>query len=178
MAIAIFPLHHIRVELIRDFEIPGAIINSFGRPYEQRIITSLPRGPRADGEGTLSTFVGESTFRLQFSDILYPSTPFGAGNTNLDNSIRALWSFFKDLFYDATANVVKWDPFYIYDPAENDDKTTWKGDTVANGTNSRSEAVTNQTGRYLVRTELAFLSISQVRSCFFNSSFVFVEVAA
>jgi len=175
MAIPIFPVAAAGLPLTSDLEIDG-IINSFGDGFEQRIVTGLPRGPRSDGEGGQSTYIGVNIFEVGLPQLLYPTQPV-SGNANLDNSVRALWEFYKDRFYDATNNVPQWEAFYWYNPDENDDLSTWFGDTTKAGTNSRGEAVTEATGRYLVRFDQRLSRIRFVQ-CVFRFNLTLREVAA
>lgn len=175
MAVSIFPISNMYFPLITDFEIDG-LINSFGDAYEQRIVTGLPRGPRADGEGAQSTYIGVNIFTIQLDNLQYVTQPV-TGNVNLDNSVRKLWEFYKDRFYDAANNVPQWEAFYVYNLDENDDLSTWFGDTTKAGTNSRGEAVTEATGRYLVRFEQR-LSRSRFVSCLFRGDLTLREVTA
>ena len=175
MAIPIFPVAAAGLPLTSDLEIDG-IINSFGSGYEQRIVTGLPRGPRADGEGNLTTYIGVNIFNVGLPQLLFQSQPV-VGNSNLDNSVRLLWDFYKARFYNAATNVPQWEAFYWYNPDENDDITTWFGDTTKAGTNSRGEAVSEATGRYLVRFELGLSRIRFVQ-CVFRFNLTLREVAA
>ena len=175
MAIPIFPISAAGLPLDSTLEIDG-IINSFGDAYEQRLVTGLPRGPRADGEGDQSTYIGVNIFSVGLPQLLFQSQPV-VGNANLDNSVRELWEFYKNRFYDAAANVPQWEAFYWYNPDENDDILTWFGDTVKAGTNSRGEAVTHETGRYLVRFDQG-LSRSRFVQCVFKFDLILREVAA
>ena len=175
MPIPIFPISNMFFPLITDLEIDG-IINSFGDAFEQRIITGLPRGPRADGEGDQSTFIGVNIFTININNLQYITQPV-TGNANLDNSVRELWKFYKDRFYDAANNVPQWEAFYVYNLDENDNLLIWTGDSSSSGNNSRGEAVTEKTGRYLVRFEQQ-LSRSRFVSCLFRTNLTLREVAA
>lgn len=175
MAVPIFPISNHYFPLRSDLTI-DALVNSFGDGYEQRIVTGLPRGPRADGEGGQSTYIGVNEFTIVLKNVQYVTQPH-ATNANIDDSVRKLWSFFKARFYDAANRKPQWEAFYVYNLDENDDLTTWKGDTPAAGTNSRGEAVSEKTGRYLVRFD-SKLSRSRFVRCLFNFSIVLKEVAA
>jgi len=175
MAIPIFPISDMFFPLITDLEIDG-LINSFGDAYEQRLTTGLPRGPRSDGEGAQSTYIGVNIFTITIDNLQYVTQPV-SGNANLDNSVRKIWEFYKDRFYDAANNVPQWEAFYVYNLDENDDLSTWFGDTSKSGTNSRGEAVTEATGRYLVRFEQQ-LSRSRFVACLFQVGITLREVAA
>ena len=175
MAVPIFPISDWYFPLQIDLEVDG-IINSFGDGYEQRIVTGLPRGPRSDGEGNQATFIGINIFSVVLDRLQYVTQPV-SGNANLDNSIRKLWKFYKDRFYDATNNVPQWEAFYVYSLDENDDLSTFTGDTTSSGTNSRGESVDEKTGRYLVRFEQQ-LSRTRFINCLFNANLVLREVAA
>ena len=85
MAVPIFPVSAAGLPLDSDLEIDG-LVNSFGDAFEQRIVTGLPRGPRADGEGNLSTYIGVNIFSVGIPHLLFQTQPVG-GNANLDNSI-------------------------------------------------------------------------------------------
>lgn len=128
-----------------------AFINNFGDGFEQRIVNALPRGPRADGEGILNTFVGRFSFSPKLSNLRFPLQGAEDGNTNLDSSVRKLWKFYRERFYDSVTDTIKWESFYFYNLDENDKLSTWTGDTASSGTNGRGEAVTEKTGRYLTR---------------------------
>lgn len=175
MAIAIFPISAAGLPLQSDLEIDG-IINSFGSGFEQRLVTGLPRGPRADGEGSLTTYIGVNIFAVGLPQLLFQTQPV-AGNANLDNSVRKLWDFYKARFYDATLNIPQWEAFYWYNPDENDDLTTWTGDSSSSGTNSRGEAVSEAIGRYLVRFEQGLSRVRFVQ-CVFRFDLILKEVAA
>lgn len=176
MAIPIFPVEAIRRPLESQFEIQ-TVINSFGYPYEQRIVTSLPYGPRESGWGTQRTYIGRSRFAVGIQHMRMRSQ-LVPGNANLNNGFEKLWEFYQDRFYNQTTRQIKYEAFYWYDPLVNDQKTTWTGDTSSNGFNSRMEAVTNVTGRYLVRFAESNLSRSCFRSCLVDMRLEFVEVAA
>lgn len=175
MAVTVFPISNQYFPLRSDLEIDG-IINSFGDAYEQRINTGVPRGPRADGEGALTTYIGVNTFVIVMRNTRYITQPH-ATNANIDNSVRKLWDFYKARFYNATTDVPQWESFYVYNLDENDDLTTWTGDTSASGTNSRSEVVTHETGRYLVRFENKLSRERFVRSLY-NFQITLREVAS
>ena len=175
MAIPIWPIEFMIFPLDSTLEIDG-LINEFGDAYEQRFVTGLPRGPRSDGEGAQSTYISVNIFSVGINKIQYASQPV-SGNANLDNSIRKLWEFYKDRFYNASTNVPQWEAFYWYNPDENDNTDTWFGDTSKSGINSRGEAVTEATGRYLVRFEQV-LTRSRFIRCLFKSNLVLREVAA
>ncbi len=175
MAIPIFPVAAAGLPLDSALEVDG-VINNFGDGFEQRIVTGLPRGPRSDGEGGQTTYIGVNVFSVGLPQLLFPTQPV-VGNANLDNSVRALWGFYKDRFYDAVNNVPQWEAFYWYNPDENDDLLTWFGDVTKAGTNSRGEAVTEATGRYLVRFDQG-LSRQRFVQCVFKFNLVLREVAA
>jgi hypothetical protein len=174
MSVAIFPVSAIRRPLDTTFGFEG-VVHSYGKPYEQRIITSLPYGPREDGTGSQGTYPGGHTFRIGHPHLHFRTQPV-AGNANLDNSVDALWDFYLARIYDSTNQKLQWEAFYWYDPAINDDTDTWFGDTVKAGTNSRGEAVTNETGRYLVRFGQE-ISKSDVMYLMWAFSLELIEVA-
>ncbi len=175
MAIPIFPVAAAGLPLTSELEVDG-LINSFGDGFEQRLVTGLPRGPRADGEGSLTTYIGVNIFTVGLPQLQFQSQPV-SGNANLDNSVRLLWDFYKARFYNAATNVPQWEAFYWYNPDENDDLSTWFGDTTKAGTNSRGEAVSEKTGRYLVRFEQG-LSRERFVQCVFRFNLSLREVAA
>ena len=162
-----FPMDHV-------LEVDG-IINNFGDGYEQRLNTGLPRS-RADGEGGVTSYIGVNVFTVNVPRLQWLTNPV-SGNANLDNSTKVLWKFFKDRFYDVTNNVPQWESFYWYNPIENDDTDTWTGDTTSSGTNSRGEAVTEKTGRYLVRFTQR-MSRTQFVYCLFRFGLELREVPA
>lgn len=174
MAIPIFPVSALSLPLTSDIEI-DAIVKSFGSGFEQRLVLGLPRGPRADGEGSLTTYIGVNVFEIGLPQLLFQTQPV-AGNANLDNSVRAIWDFYKARFYDAVLNVPQWEAFYWYNPDENDDITTWTGDTPSTGNNSRGEAVTQAIGRYLVVFEQGLSRVRFVQ-CVFRFRLTLREVA-
>ena len=176
----IWPVSDLYYPLNHSLQVDG-VVNSFGSGYEQRILTDIPRGPRADGEGGFSTYVGRNSFQLtlnnmRLSDMAVPS------NIHINNSVRALWKFYKSTFYDPVTERIFWQPFFFYNPIENDAHITWTGSVGSAGLNSRNEPVTNVTGRYLVRFFDITLSYSQFRSCLFNigggGALTLIEVAA
>ncbi len=175
MAIPIWPIEFLVFPFTSDLEVDG-LINSFGDGYEQRLVTGLPRGPRADGEGDQSTYIGVNIFNVGYNKLQFATQPV-TGNANLDNSMRKLWEFYKDRFYNTSTGVPQWEAFYFYNADENDDVTTWFGDTSKAGTNSRGEAVSEATGRYLVRFEKR-LSRTRFIWCLFRGELLLREVAA
>ena len=176
MALKVWPISDMYYPLVHNLQI-NSVINSFGSGYEQRIVTDFARGPRADGEGGQSKYVGQSMFTISLERLLYPFQPF-SGNPNIDNSIRQLWKFYKECFYNPITGQVKWDAFYFYNLNENDNLDTWTGDVVSNGINFLGNPVTNETGRYIVRFAESNLSITRFKTCLFNTGLSFVEVAA
>lgn len=162
-----FPMDH---QLLVD-----GVINSFGDGFEQRIVTGLPR-LRADGEGGVSTYIGRNVFTVGVPRLQWLTNPI-PGNANLDNSTKVLWNFYKDRFYNPSTNVPQWEAFYWYNPVENDDFSTWTGDTPNTGTNGRGEAVSEATGRYLVRFQTG-LTRTQFIYCLFRFEIELEEVAA
>lgn len=176
----IWPISDLYYPFDHSLHVDG-IVNSFGSGFEQRIITDIPRGPRADGEGGFSTYVGRNTFQLTIKnmrlvDMSHPT------NAHINNSVRALWKFYKSTFYDKTTGQVFWQSFFFYNPVENNDISTWTGSVGSAGMNSRNEPVTNVTGRYLVRFAEITLNFSQFKSCLFNvgggGALILIEVAA
>lgn len=176
MPTLIFPISAIAVPLNQDWTVE-AHIHGFGSGQEQRIVTEIPWGSRADGVGGSKTFVGTRRFSLISPRLLFRTQPV-AGNANLDNSVEKIINFWRDLFYNSTTGKVQFQAFYWYNPNENDDTDTWTGDSVTSGTNSRGEAVTNVTGRYLVRLAEPKLSLSFFVRCLNQLGLEVVEVAA
>ena len=176
MPTKIWPVSHIYYPLDHRID-SDAVVNKYGAGFEQRITTDYPRGPRADGEGGVTTYIGTSTFSLNINNMRLSGGRHPT-NADIENSIRKLWSFYKSCFYDPVTGRIGWDAFFFYNPNENDDYTTWTGETPSAGSNSKGEAVTNLTGRYLVRFMEPNMSISRFKTCFFNSSMELVEVAA
>ena len=172
----IWPISDLYLPLVHELQVDG-VVNSFGSGYEQRIITDIPRGPRADGEGKQSIYVGTNIFQVTFSNLrlLDMSVPT---NVHVNNSVRALWKFYKACFYDASTGQIFWRPFFFYSLLENDAVSTWTGSVNSAGINLRGEAVTNLTGRYLVRFSESTLSIDRFRHCLFSGSLTLIEVAA
>lgn len=171
----IFPISDLYFPLDSTLTVDGAV-NPFGSGYEQRIITDYPRGPRADGEGNLTTYVGNNTFNVVIRNLKrdYAAHPT---NAHIRNSMKALWKFYKECFYDPLTGQIKWDPFYFYNLTENDNLDTWTGDVVSAGMNSFGEIVSNRTGRYLVRFVESTLNLSRFRGCLFSTGLALVEVA-
>lgn len=174
MPVPIFPISDHFIPLKHGLTI-DVVINKFGDAYEQRIVKSIPRGPRSDGEGDQSTYPGVNNFSIVFNHLLFRSQPV-TGNANLDNSVEALWAFYKARFYDSSTQQIKYEAFYVYNLDENDDLTTWTGDTPSSGTNSRGESVDNDTGKYLVRFP-PNLSKGRFAWCLWRSSLELPEVA-
>lgn len=172
----IWPISSLYFPLVHDLGVSG-VVNSFGSGYEQRIITDIPRGPRADGEGDQTTYVGQNIFRIDIRNLQYNSMPH-ATNAAIDNSFSKLWNFYKSCFYDPATGQIFWQPFYIYNPTENDNVATWTGDVASAGVNSQNKAVTNLTGRYLVRFSSPNLSMTRFRQCLFRGGLTVVEVVS
>lgn len=172
----IWPISDLYFPLVHVLNI-GAKINPFGSGFEQRITTDIPRGPRSDGEGGQSIYVGQNVFRINTRNLKYKGIPYAA-NVNIENNIRKLWQFYKSCFYDPNTGRVMWEPFYFYNLTENDNISTWTGDTVNNGVNSVNDPVSNVTGRYLMRFDEPSMSITRFRSCLFSSSLILIEVDA
>ncbi len=158
----VFPMTAYAYPLTHELRV-DAIVNSFGDGQEQRIITSLPR-QRADGIGGVNTYIGVNVFKVGIPHALMRGT----------NSVEQLWDFYLKTFYEN--GVIKYESFYWYNPQENDATSTWTGDTPSSGTNSRGEAVTNQTGRYKVRFAQPNLSKSLFMRCVTSFDLEFVEV--
>ncbi len=178
MAVKIFPVAAFGFP--EDVEIDiKTTVNPLGGLREQRIVNDIPAGPRESGVGTQRTFIGRGTFSVGIPRVEFRGDPF-PGNANLENSVEAAWIFFIELFYDDSiaTPVIGYPAFYYYDPLINDDKDTWKGDTVANGTNTRGEAVSNVTGRYLVRFVESKFKKSHFIRCLTSFSLELIEVAA
>ena len=176
MPTLIWPISNLYFPLVHSLNV-GALVNSFGSGFEQRIITDYPRGPRSDGEGGQSKYLGQNTFSIRMRNLNYENSP-EAVNANIDNSFKKLWSFYKSCFYDPMTGAIFWKPFFVYNPTENDDISTWTGDTVSAGRNSQGVIVHNFTGRYLVRFDAPTLSLTRFRACLYNGSLLLVEVAA
>lgn len=154
MAYEVFPVAAMAYPLEQTLDV-DAIVNDYGGGYEQRIVLDVARGPRADGEGGTSTYVGRNTFKVGIPRIQYSTQPDPSGNPDLDNSVAALWTFYKDRFYNSTTGEVQWEAFYFYNPGENSTKSTWNGTTT--------------TGRYLVR----FATPSMTKRQFIHSLYSF-----
>jgi len=150
-------------------------IHELGGGQEQRITNELAWGPRSDGLGTQTTHTGRHAFTISIKQLLYPANVYPT-NANLDNSVIALITLFRDVFYSGGSEVFKC--FWFYNPQENDDFDTWTGTTVKAGTNSRGEAVDNIEGRYPVRFADPEISIDQIRWCHYGTrTLEFLEVA-
>jgi hypothetical protein len=113
--------------------------------------TILPMGPghdivvsrdiahtRASGIGTVASYRGCNVFSLEFGRKNYD------GPTEASREYRAMLTFLQARKDTGT-------PFYFYNVLENSVPATWTGDTEASGTDLAGNAVTNLTGRYLVR---------------------------
>ena len=112
-----------RVSRIRVDTAPGHIYTR---------ITS-PSYLQADGQQGTSTYRGVHSFALTFATREIRAT--------LDSMILFL-----------QARIDEGDTsFYFYLPSENDVIATWTGEVSSSGTDSRGQAVTNSTGRYLVK---------------------------
>ena len=172
----VFPISDLYYPLVHGILV-DAVVNSFGAGYEQRIVTDFPRGPRADGEGGLTTFVGRNYFTLTINNLRYNNL-INPLNNEIDNSLKKLWNFYKATFYDARTGRIGWSAFYIYNPTENDNVRTWTGDVASAGVGSQGNAVTNLTGRYLVRFSESNFSMSRFRQCLFTGSIELNEVVA
>lgn len=165
MAYTLFPVAAMAYPLDHDLDI-DAIVNSYGGGYEQRIVLDVARGPRSDGEGTQSTYVGQNKFTIGIPRIQATTQPDPSSNPLLDNSVDALWSFYKDRFYNSTTGEVQWQAFYWYNPGENADKTTWDvGDTAA-----------MKKGRYLVRFGEPSMSKTQFIHSLYSFKIDLIEV--
>ena len=176
MATPIWPISNLYFPLEHELHV-GSVVNSFGSGYEQRIVTDFPRGPRSDGEGGQSTYVGQNSFRLRVRNLNYDNVP-EAKNPSIDNSFKKLWSFYKSCFYDPVTRQIFWKSFYVYNPTENDDISTWTGEIARAGVDSQGVAVTNITGRYRVRFSDSSLSLTRFRACLYNGTLTLIEVAA
>ena len=176
MPTLIWPISKLYFPLAHILDV-NATVNRFGSGYEQRIVTDYPRGPRADGEGGQSRYVGQNRFGIEFTNLLYENSPHPI-NADIDNSFKKLWNFYKSTFYNQITGEIFWQSFFFYNPTENDDVSTWTGETASAGRNSQGLAVTNITGRYTVRFEDAGLSLSRFRRCLFNGRLTLIEVAA
>jgi hypothetical protein len=168
-----WPINEYQVENSHALDV-DAHVNKLGGAQEQRINNGLAWGPRADGELGQTTYVGRNSFIVTIDRLRFPSSPF-VGNANLDNSLKKLWSFYKACFYSGS-NVV-WKCFWFYNPVENDDFTTWTGDVPSTGTNSRGEAVTQATGRYMCRFVEPHLDRRQIKFCLYATGLEVIEVA-
>ena len=176
MALEVWPISDLYYPLAHRLSV-DTVVNPFGGGYEQRIVTDIARGPRADGEGVTSIYVGRNHFTVTINNLRYNSLVH-ATNNRIDNSFKKLWAFYKSTFYDATTGAIRWEPFYIYNPIENDNISTWTGETLSNGVDSQGNAVTNLTGRYLVRFEQSSISMSRFIRCLFSGSIELIEVVA
>ena len=174
MAVAIWPISAMAFPIDQSIAV-DTIVNSFGDGYEQRINTSVPRS-RANNQGGVTTHVGVKSFKVRVSRLQWLTNPV-SGNSNLDNSGKKLWEFYLARFYNSTTNKPQYESFYWYNPIENDQTDTWTGDSSSSGSNSRSEAVTNTTGRYLVKFPPS-LSFTQVKYCIFDIGLDLQEVVA
>ena len=172
----IWPIDAIYYPFVHTLKVDGHI-NSYGSGYEQRIVTDYARGPRADGEGGLTKYVGTNMFSVKMNNMLLTKNPHPS-NAEIESSVVKLWQFYKSCFYDPATGRIGWDPFYFYSVNENDNVETWTGDVVSAGDNSRGVAVNNRIGRYLVRFQEPSLSITRFRTCLFNQDMAFQEVAA
>lgn len=173
----IWPISVMTFPLDSELSVQG-VVHSFGGIHEQRVIMDVPVGPRADGEGGQSTYVGRNTFLVGIDSLHYVSSSGSLvpGNVNIDNAVRVLWRFYKNRFYDAATRTVQWEAFYWYNPDENDNVLTWTGDVASAGLNCFGEAVTEVTGRYLVRFSQS-LRRSRFRRFLFNFQLELIEVA-
>ena len=177
MAAPIWPISAMTFPLDSTLSVE-AVVHPFGGLHEQRVVMELPVGPRADGEGGLSTYIGRNTFQVGINRLSYVSSvgTVVPGNPNIDNAVRTLWSFYKARFFNVRTQVVQWEAFYWYNPDENDNVLTWTGDVASGGVNCFGEAVTNRSGRYLVRFGQE-LSRNRFQRFLFNFQIELVEVA-
>lgn len=175
MAIEIFPGSRHTIESNHAVKI-NATVNSFGGIYEQRIVHDIPV-TRQDGTLRNQKHTGRHELFIRAERLKFESFPV-PGNANLNNSIEKIWQFFHDkIFYDSVADAAVWNSFYVYDKVENDDLSTWTGDTPSSGTNSRGQAVTEASGRYKVRLSTPEFSRDLLEGCFFGMGIPVLEVA-
>ena len=173
MVVDVWPISYMAFPIAQSISVEG-IVNSYGDGQEQRINTGLPR-TRADGQGGVSRYVGVRQFTVKVSRLQYLSNPVSS-NRQLNNSAKELWKFFLEQFYDARNERPVWKSFYWYNPVENDQVSTWTGDTSSNGRNSRNEVVRNTTGRYRVRFASQELTLNQLNYCIFDIGLDLLEV--
>ena len=178
MAAPIWPISAMTFPLDSTLSVQG-VIHSFGGLHEQRVVMDLPVGPRADGQGGQNFYVGRNAFQIGINRLPYISSAgtLVPGNANIDNAVRALWSFYKARFYNPVTQAIQWEAFYWYNPDENDNVLTWTGDTASQGLNCFGENVTEATGRYLVRFGQE-LNRSRFQRFLFNFQLELIEVAA
>ena len=176
MPTKIWPISNLYFPLVHVLNV-NAVVNRFGSGYEQRIVTDYPRGPRSDGEGGQSRYVGQNLFGINFTNLQYVNTP-SMINAAIDNSFKKLWEFYKSCFYDQATGRIDWQSFFFYNPTENDDVSTWTGEVASAGMSSVGLPVTNLTGRYRVRFEDSSLSLSRFRRCVFSGQLNLIEVTA
>lgn len=114
------------------------------REYDETVI---PLGPghevivsrdvahtRATGYGSSAAYTGRNIFRCRFGRLNYNGT----------TEFKPVLTFIQARKADGAA-------FYFYNVLENCVPATWTGDASSSGTDPAGNAVTNATGRYLVR---------------------------
>lgn len=138
------------VEMVRDVD--RVVASTGGGHYYSRI--SEPAYTQSDGQQGSATYRGHHTMRF----------PYAA--RDIRNDIDGMIAFLQARIDEGDTS------FYAYNTAENDDTTTWTGDTVNNGTDSRGQAVSNTTGRYLMKN---FTPIKWVQRQYKYSDFVTIE---
>jgi len=158
MSTPIWPVSHMAYPLEHTLDV-DAIVNDYGGGYEQRIVTDIARS-RANGIGGTSTYVGRNRFRIGIPRL---QTTDAAAAGTIDNSITALWTFYRDRFYSATDGV-KWEAFYWYNPYEQPTTSNWDGVVTV--------------GRYLVRFAQPSLTRTHFVYCLASFDLELVEVVA
>jgi hypothetical protein len=104
-----------------------------GYGYEETVTRGSSQ-TRADGTGgAVAAYKGRWIFEIEIRAQDYA-----------DGDYQSLVDFIRDKFLGATS-------FYFYNQLENSETTVWTGDAATGGTDRHGNAVTNTTGRYLVR---------------------------
>ncbi len=138
------------VEMARDVDRVRA---TTGGGHHYSVITE-PAYTQSDGQQGSATFRGHHTMRFPYA------------SREIRTVIDGMIAFLQ-------ARIDEGDTaFYAYNTTENDDTTTWTGETSNSGTDSRGQAVDNTKGRYLV---INFTSIRWIQKQYKYSDFVTLE---
>ncbi len=113
---------------ISDFEVVNSAIirqavhvNPLSGGKKQRISNELQRVSRSDGTGVSTIHSGIHFFTIQIKQLQFPVN-VSPTNANIDNSVRGLLNFNRDLFWDGVTIVFKC--FWIYNPQEHEQGKT------------------------------------------------------